>query len=92
MKNTNLVRALEKIGLKVECIQRYDIDGNATNQHFVCVGKRNKCDWFLQPHNCGEVFSVQAMRLNENNDYQSDYFAGSFYRVIKHLVKVMAEE
>lgn len=91
MKVKNLVKALEKIGVKIEVSQRqvYDYFENkytmTTPEYFGDNGK-NKIHFYEQD---GEVVCCQVMGIRQHNDSQSDYFPGYFARSIKSAINGM---
>ena len=91
MKVQNVLNALKKIGVKIEVKERFNSMNEKCSDHYICYGKKNKCDWYQQFYDKDNVDAIQVMRLHEENDLMSDYFAGQFYHTIKSLVKVMGE-
>ena len=79
MKVKSLIRALEKIGLKVET--------NANRQYY-CKGKNYICSWYVQEEN---AICVKVRNYKDEDDMYSDYSAGFFSDTIKQVVKWIQE-
>ncbi len=102
MNIKRLISALNKAGLKVEKedVNEYKKQWGHYDGPFwryTCFSETHKCDFYPNGYqNDGtaneDCCSVQVMRKNESNDYQSDYFAGHFCRTIKSVVKSMKGE
>lgn len=91
MKTTNLIKALEKSGIKIECCERWGVDYGAntkvrqSDEYFGDNGKY-KIHFYDQD---GFASCVLVMRMQEERDIMRDYFPGYFADSIKDAIRLM---
>ena len=91
MKITNVIKALEKTGLSVDKKIHVDFKDGRFIYFYVCETKSYVASWYEQTHDNGDIDSVYIRPIDQYDDHQSDYFAGSFYDTIKSVVKKMSK-
>jgi len=91
MTSAALLRSLEKAGVQVvRDEQTRPVHGEpgqsyTTLSFFATHGQAN-IRWHDQN---GRAICVNVSRVGDESDYQSDYFAGSYYRTIKGAVEAI---
>jgi hypothetical protein len=88
MKIENIVKALEKVGLKVHKTLLKDFGEGLKTYLYVCQGKSNHASWYEQTPN-EEIRGVYIISNGVEDDLRSDYHAGTFYDTIRSIVARM---
>lgn len=94
MQTKNLIKALERIGLKVESSQRKIYDYFAqqytmSSIQYTAKSKNKTLSFFNQD---GLVVGCKVRRNTDNDEIESDYCAGYFVDTIKSAINGMQEQ
>jgi hypothetical protein len=91
MKISNVVKALEKSGLKIEKEIVHKFPDNTCNILWSCISGKYIASFYEQDHDKGNVDSICVERLCDRNDAMTDYFPGTFYHTIKSLINTLTK-
>lgn len=88
VQTARLIKALEKIGHKIEVEQR-EIYDHCTGKYFLssktyyCQSATRSLKWHDQE---GKAICIQSMDIKERNQAEIDYFPGWFCKTIKDAI------
>lgn len=87
MKTQNLIKALEKLGMKVEVQERYYVSMITNRKEidcsYYCTDGKKKVQFRDQE---GRAICVQCQLIGQSNNYMTDYFPGFFAKTIKQVI------
>jgi hypothetical protein len=86
MKIKTLINALSKAGLKVDKIAHSN-----TRSKYICKNQKHVLSWYDDSYFPDDATCVHIARHDDEDDLMTDYFAGSFYKTIKSVIKSMTE-
>lgn len=82
MKITNLIKRLEKAGMKIE---------QNSNGQYYCQSSTRVCSFYKNGGDSDQAICVNIRRINDHHDYMSDYHAGFFVDTIKDAIKYLTQ-
>ena len=92
MKIEKVIKALEKVGLKVEKKVHHKFEDGTCKFYYSCKSANRRASWYEHPNDDGKVDFVHIQPLNYDDHGRADNSTGTFWDTVKWVVKIMSKD